>query len=334
MRRMGDPESGHRRDQVAGVSVEVLAALLERCWWRCTRLSTGKTRESRCVTSRGRSRSGMTASGGRPPTCHGVGRPRPFAAGLRLHPAGIELAARLGLEARTSSELRLLAVRPRRPRSAFTDLPRRDPGARAPGRDREGVSVPAIAEGVAADRPPRPGGAGPRLRVAAAVACLEGPARPHRPGSRRPIRERMISDPRTTTHCVRRRRTGGRLCVCGPEPATGRGSRGRVDIAVSLADGPAPAPQRRIFQWPGRYGLCLWRPQGSWQFTSFEDGSFVVSEDGSTIRCFPADDCTPPAPVLPGPTTRGVGGAAARIGSPGAASHRNAPGRMACMPHP
>jgi hypothetical protein len=36
----------------------------------------------------------------------------PFAAGLRLHPAGIEVAARLGLEARTSSELRLLAASP------------------------------------------------------------------------------------------------------------------------------------------------------------------------------------------------------------------------------
>ena len=37
---------------------------------------------------------------------------RPFAAGLRLDPTGIELAGRLGLEARTSSELRLLAVSP------------------------------------------------------------------------------------------------------------------------------------------------------------------------------------------------------------------------------
>jgi Uncharacterised nucleotidyltransferase len=37
---------------------------------------------------------------------------RPFAAGLRLHPAGIEVAARLGLGARTSSEVRLFAVSP------------------------------------------------------------------------------------------------------------------------------------------------------------------------------------------------------------------------------
>lgn len=77
-----------------------------------------------------------------------------------------------------------------------------------------------------------------------------------------------------------------------------RKASGRVDIAVSLADGPAPAPEHRIFQWPGRYGLCLWRTQGSWHFTSFQDGSFVVNEDGSTIRCFAADaDCTPPPPV-------------------------------------
>jgi hypothetical protein len=63
----------------------------------------------------------------------------------------------------------------------------------------------------------------------------------------------------------------------------------QVDISVSLADGPAPVPEQRIFQWPGRYGLCLWRTQGSWQFTSFQDGSFVVRPDGSTIRCFAAD---------------------------------------------
>ena len=70
------------------------------------------------------------------------------------------------------------------------------------------------------------------------------------------------------------------------------------DVAVSLEEGPAPAPEHQIFQWPGRYGLCLWRTHGSWQFTSSDDGSFVVSEDGSTIRCFPADsDRTPPAPV-------------------------------------
>jgi hypothetical protein len=74
---------------------------------------------------------------------------------------------------------------------------------------------------------------------------------------------------------------------------------GPPDIAVSLADGPAPAPERQIFQWPGRYGLCLWRTQGSWQFTSFKDGSFLVSEDGATVRCFPADaDGTPPLPAL------------------------------------
>jgi hypothetical protein len=72
----------------------------------------------------------------------------------------------------------------------------------------------------------------------------------------------------------------------------------RVDISVSLADGPAPVPEHRMFQWPGRYGLCLWRTQDSWQFTSFQDGSFVVSQDGSTIRCFAADaDRTAPLPV-------------------------------------
>lgn len=74
---------------------------------------------------------------------------------------------------------------------------------------------------------------------------------------------------------------------------------GRLDIAVSLQDEPAPAPEQQIFQWPGRYGLCLWRTQSSWQFSSFQDGSFMVSEDGSTIRCFRADaDGSPPPPAL------------------------------------
>jgi hypothetical protein len=80
------------------------------------------------------------------------------------------------------------------------------------------------------------------------------------------------------------------------------GEASRVDISISLADGPAPVPERRIFQWPGRYGLCLWRTRDSWHFTSFRDGTFVVSEDGSSIRCFAADvDRTSP---LPGPGAR------------------------------
>lgn len=70
---------------------------------------------------------------------------------------------------------------------------------------------------------------------------------------------------------------------------------GRTDIAVSLDDSPGPAPERRIFQWTGRYGLCLWRTQDSWQFTSLQDGSFLLSDDGSTIRCFRPDTQSPPS---------------------------------------
>lgn len=71
---------------------------------------------------------------------------------------------------------------------------------------------------------------------------------------------------------------------------SGPGADGACEIAVSLDGGRGPVPEKRLFQWPGRYGLCLWRTSAAWQFTSARDGSFLVSNDGSSIRCFTADD--------------------------------------------
>ena len=156
---VGDPEPGNRRDRGRGSQrggARPPSSSAARGAPRRPARST--TRESRCVTSRGRSRSGMTASGAKP-----LSWPRSWMSvahsprGCDCDPAGIELAARLGLEARTSSELRLFAVSPPPTSVGFHRLAEAGILAReAPGRDREGLSDSTIAEGVAADRPARP----------------------------------------------------------------------------------------------------------------------------------------------------------------------------------
>lgn len=56
-------------------------------------------------------------------------------------------------------------------------------------------------------------------------------------------------------------------------------------MALSLESGPAPAPDRLLFQWGGRYGLSLGTLGDDWLMASSFDGVFLISKSPASVRC-------------------------------------------------
>lgn len=83
------------------------------------------------------------------------------------------------------------------------------------------------------------------------------------------------------------------LKVCSPFPLPGlRPFRGDEDVRgatvrLSCGKGSPPGALRPLFRWQGRYGLAL-RSQGNdFLLESARHGSFLITEAGRSITCFP-----------------------------------------------
>ncbi|MBU1170199.1 MAG: hypothetical protein KKD44_11600 [Proteobacteria bacterium] len=58
-------------------------------------------------------------------------------------------------------------------------------------------------------------------------------------------------------------------------------------VCFMIDHGALPDAAQPIFQWPGRYGMSLWSHEQDWLIKSSRTGSFLISDEGRQIRCFP-----------------------------------------------
>lgn len=60
-----------------------------------------------------------------------------------------------------------------------------------------------------------------------------------------------------------------------------------VVVRFFIGKGSQPDDGRQIYRWPGRYGMSLWSQGRDWLLMSARNGSFLITEDGCSVACFP-----------------------------------------------